>query len=268
MPCEPRTNTSLTYVALLEAFDKQGCPICRLLTEHSLRYLDALVYEQVNDVGLRRKLRAARGLCNWHAWQAAKVAASAHGVAIIANDLITEEVMRLDDFLRGSTITPMQPPRSRWRVRTAVRAFLRSWQQKQMCPACQVVLEHERHALETMLNGLAAEEFAHRVEHTTPLCIPHTTRMVEIQGRHPQLHRLLALQRHKYARLVGELDEFCRKHDYRFIHEAWGTESDAWLRAIALLAGKPEVFGNDLRRRELRHRVSGGWENFREWWRR
>jgi len=54
-------------------------------------HLDTLFYEQVNDVGLRRKLRDARGFCNWHAWQARKIASSALGVAIIANDLITDE---------------------------------------------------------------------------------------------------------------------------------------------------------------------------------
>jgi hypothetical protein len=37
--------------------------------------------------------------------------------------------------------------------------------------------------------------------------------------------------------LHGELGEFIRKQDYRFAHEAYGSEADAWQRAIALLVG-------------------------------
>ena len=130
-----------------------------------------------------------------------------------------------------------------------------------------MILEHERHALETLLNFLHDEDFAHRFERSTLLCILHITRVVETQGRHPGLRRLIALQRHKYANLVGELDEFCRKYDYRFAHEAWGAEADAGLRATELLAGKPEVFGNDIHRRQLRDGSSRGWGALRDCWR-
>ena len=42
--------------------------------------------------------------------------------------------------------------------------------------------------------------------------------------------------------------EFIRKHDYKYIHEPRGAESDSWRRALELLAGKREVFGNQVRR--------------------
>ena len=98
---EPATEKSFTYFALLEAFNKEGCPVCRFMADYSFRYLDALIYEQVNDVDVRRKLRASRGFCNWHAWQTRHIASSALGVAILAKDLISEEMTRLDDLLRG-----------------------------------------------------------------------------------------------------------------------------------------------------------------------
>jgi hypothetical protein len=265
MPNEPATDKSFTYFALLEAFDQQGCPVCRFMAEHSLSYLDALFYEQVNDVGVRRKLRASRGLCNWHGWQTRRIAGSAHGVAIVASDLISEEMARLDALLRGPPITRLQ---QRWQDRIplqSVRAYMRGWRQKEGCPACQVILEHERHALETILHGLHDEDFAPRFERSAPLCSLHTTRLVETQARHPALRRLIELQRHKYALLVGELQEFCRKHDYRFVHASWGAESDSWLRAIELLAGKPEVFGNDIHRRKPGGAAPGRWSSLRDW---
>jgi hypothetical protein len=265
MPHEPGADKSFTYFALLEAFDKPGCPVCRFMAEYSVSYLDTLFYEQVNDVGIRQKLRDSRGFCNWHAWQARKIASSALGVAIIANDLITEEMTRLDDLLRGPMITRLQHPVQHRIAPKSLRAFIRGWQQKGDCPACQVILDHERHGLETILNFLHDGDFARRFERSPPLCVLHTTRAVETQGPHPGLRKLIELQRHKYARLVGELEEFCRKHDYRFAHESWGSESDSWLRAIELLAGKPEVFGNNIHRRKLGDGVTRGWGTLHDW---
>jgi hypothetical protein len=261
-------NKSFTYFALFEALEKPGCPVCRFMAEYSRSYLDAFFYEQVNDVGIRRKLRDSRGFCNWHAWQARQIASSALGVAIIANDLITGEMTRLDDLLRGPVITRLQHPIQHRIAPKSLRAFIRGWQQKEVCPACQIILAHEQHALETILNFLHDGDFARRFERSAALCVLHTTRVVETQGTHPGLRRLIELQRHKYAHLVGELDEFCRKHDYRFAHESWGAESDSWLRAIELLAGKPEVFGSDVHRRKLRGGATRGWRLLRDWWRR
>jgi hypothetical protein len=268
MSREPATDKSFTYFALLDAFDKQGCPVCRFMAEYSQSYLETLFYEQVNDVGIRRKLRASRGFCNWHAWQARQIVSSAIGVAIMAKDLITEEMTRLDDLLRGPLSTRLQQGSQERSVLKSLRAFIRGWQQRAVCPVCQVILEHERHALETILNCLSDRNFTQRFQRSAPLCILHTTRAAEAQATHPGLRGLIELQRQKYAHLVGELDELCRKHDYRFAHESWGAESDAWLRAIELLAGKPEVFGNDIHRRQLGDGSTRGWGALRDWWRR
>jgi hypothetical protein len=268
MSGEPATEKSFTYFALLDAFDKQGCPVCRLMAEYSQSYLDTLFYEQVNDVGIRHRLRDSRGFCNWHAWQARQIASSALGVAILANDLITEEMTRLDDLLHGPLLTRLQHPVQQRISPKSLRAFIRGWQHRELCPACQVILEHERHALETILNFLRDRDFAQRIERSAPLCIPHTTRVVESLGRHPGLPPLITLQRHKYAHLVGDLDELCRKHDYQFAHESWGTESDAWLRAIELLAGKPEVLGNDMHHRRMGDGSGRGWGALRDRWSR
>ena len=242
-------DKSFTYFALLEAFGKSGCPVCRLMEEYSLSYLDALFYEQVNDVGTRRKLREARGFCNWHAWQAKKIASSALGVAIIAKDLLAEEITRLDHLLRGPSFRTNERAFGRGIAANPLLGFLQSWRQKRVCPACAVMLEHERHALETILNFLHDTEFAARFEHSAGLCVIHTMRAIEGHGSHRYLRQLIVVQRGKYAHLVGELEEFYRKHDYRFSHESWGPESDSWLRAIEFLVGRPDIFGNDVHRK-------------------
>jgi Family of unknown function (DUF6062) len=268
MSHESAPEKSFTYFALLEALEKPGCPVCRCMADYSRRYLAAFFYEQVNDVGIRRKLRHSRGFCNWHAWQAREVTSNALGVAILAHDLITEEIARLDDLMGEQRMTDVQRPVQHRIAPKSIRTFIRGWQQKAVCPACQVILDHERHALETILNFLDDRDFAHRFERSAPVCVLHTTRLVQTQGSHPGLCKLFELQRDKFAHLVTELDEFCRKHDYRFAHESWGAESDSWLRAIELLAGKPEVLGNGIYLRKLGGGATCGWGTVREWLRR
>jgi hypothetical protein len=234
------------------------------MEEASASYLDTLLYEQVTDVGVRRKLRQARGLCHWHSWEARKLTTAALGVAIIAQDLLEEECARLAAAQRRALWRRLRPLVQAQLSRPALLAYLRGWLYRGICPACQVVVEHERHALLTTLNFVHEEDFARRFEASAGLCLPHTVRASACDPSHPGLGGLLEVQRRKYACLAAELEEFCRKHDYRFSHEAWGAESDAWLRALEMLAGKVGSFGNDLERHHAKRRPRFLWSP--RWW--
>ena len=50
---------------------------------------------------------------------------------------------------------------------------------------------------------------------------------------------LLDLEKRRLEALYTELEEMIRKNDYRFSHEEWGEEKDAWLRALTRLT-RPE----------------------------
>jgi hypothetical protein len=254
MSHKPAPEKSSVYFRLLEALGKSGCPVCRIMEEASASYIDALFYEQVADVGVRRKLRQARGLCNWHSWRAQNIPTVALGVAIIAQDLLEEECARLSALQRRPFWPCIGGYVAAQLSRQSLLAYLRGWLRRSVCPACQAVSEHERHALETMLNFLAEEVFARRFESSFGVCLPHLLRTTECHSSHPGLVVLIEVQRGKYAQLVGELEDFARKHDYRFSGEVWGMESDAWQRAIEALAGKAGVFGIDLQRQQSQRR--------------
>ena len=49
------------YDDLLEALATPGCAFCLLQQRAAERYLDALLWESVNDPSLRREVSAARG---------------------------------------------------------------------------------------------------------------------------------------------------------------------------------------------------------------
>jgi hypothetical protein len=53
---------------------------------------------------------------------------------------------------------------------------------------------------------------------------------------------ILEVESAKVAHLVGELEEFMRKQDYRSSDEQPGKEQDAWIRAIEKIVGKEGVF--------------------------
>jgi hypothetical protein len=239
---------SSVYFKLLDALGKRGCPICRIMDEASDSYIDTLFYEQVTDVGVRRKLRQARGLCNWHSWRAENIPTAALGVAIIAQDLLDEECARLAELQRRPLWRRLGDRVQAQLSRQSLLAYLGWWRQRTSCPACQAVSKHEQHALETVLNYFNEEAFVRRFETSFGICLPHIVRAVECHPSHPGLVALIEVQRGKFAHLIAELGELCRKHDYRFSRKARGAESDAWLRAIEVLVGKAGVFGNDLQR--------------------
>ncbi len=52
-----------------QALKQNACPICWVSQKSVQRFLDGLLYENVNDPGIRRHMPAVLGFCNRHAWQ-------------------------------------------------------------------------------------------------------------------------------------------------------------------------------------------------------
>ena len=67
------TRKERSYFKLLDALGESGCPICSLIIQDGLSYLDSLMYERITDVPTRRELLDSFGLCNSHTWQLSKV---------------------------------------------------------------------------------------------------------------------------------------------------------------------------------------------------
>jgi hypothetical protein len=70
-------NRTMSFYDLRDALSEPGCPICRLKARAAERYLDGLLWESVNDPGVRAQVRrllsiyeASEGLCLPHFRQA------------------------------------------------------------------------------------------------------------------------------------------------------------------------------------------------------
>jgi hypothetical protein len=77
-----------TYFELRDGLGTPGCVVCRLAARSVRRYLEALAFESVNDLGLRAQLRRSRGFCNLHAWQVLDEAREPFGAGIIYRDVL------------------------------------------------------------------------------------------------------------------------------------------------------------------------------------
>ncbi len=92
--------------------------------------------------------------------------------------------------------------------------------------------------LRTLLSNLLGEDdLLAAYEASDGLCLPHFHQALTLVRSRNIFEALVSAQHAIWERLVTHLSEFVRKSDHRFRGEPWGEESDAWLRAIAALAG-------------------------------
>jgi hypothetical protein len=208
-----RPSRHMTYHDLRDALGDTGCALCRLVGSAVDRYLRAILYESVNDPGLREKLRASRGFCREHAWQVQR-RGSPLSISILWQDLLSLEPQP-GDSRRGA-----------------------SNHGRRACPACVVATEAEERYLGTLLEHLEADGLHDSYAASDGLCLPHLHTALA-QSPAGVKDFLLAVESRKLGELSEELSEIIRKNDYRFREEPWGSEKDAWVRATRKLAGEP-----------------------------
>jgi hypothetical protein len=238
-----------TFYDLRDAMQEPGCAVCRLQAITSERFIEGLIYEKINDPGLRATLRLSRGFCREHAWLLDRSGASL-GTAIIAHDVLKHV---LADMERGEfvpvpalSLTRAQELLDHSRPKSATSGFVAALEPAAECPVCTRARETEEacfatlreHALEE--GGLLADYRA-----SDGFCLLHFKRMISGVSDAALFDALVEAQRAIWQRLVDELGEAIRKSDYRFYGELLSNEGHAWRRAIAALGGNRPGRGRD-----------------------
>ena len=233
--------SSIVY-NLLEACRAEGCPICRLEQKSEERYLDQHFYENVNSPRWRDRLRGSLGFCREHTWLGVdRRLGDALGYSIIYRDILNSILNQLKN---GSSLA--LPPRQKRSLLRQVPEAARNMIEKALaaltphkhCPVC----EHREETTHTALTVLVAElntpEMTNALQASEGLCLPHLRQTLEQVKDASACETLLTIHREKLESLKTELDEFIRKNDYQAIKEGFGREGDAWLRALAIVAGR------------------------------
>jgi hypothetical protein len=237
---DPRTRDDL-----LEAMSQAACPLCVLLERTERKAVDLFLYDQVNDISRRDALRASRGLCLNHSSMLAE-GRSALGVAILSRDILRAMTAELEagssrPERRGADEKDSQP-----------FAFLASFAGKggaklagriepqSGCPMCAERPRIEAPLFIGLLHNLRDAAFGAAFDASAGLCRVHLAgalRAADAAGARGLAERQAAIWR----RLEADLDEFIRKHDYRFQGEAFEVERDVWRRALQATSGWYEV---------------------------
>ena len=217
------------YFDVLEAFQKaRVCALCELEDRDMRRYLDNLLYENVNDVGVRGDLARSRGYCRRHAHLLLEFA-DGLGTAILYQD----QVRFFLEFLNAQAGLPAKLYR---------KNLPECWNREALCRACAVQSQCRQGYIGTLLEWLADPELRKAFDDGPGLCVPHLLLVLRQVRGAAERDRLVKVHVSKFAALARELAEFIRKQDYRFRGESSGPEKNSWQRAVCMMVGMKDVF--------------------------
>lgn len=269
-------DVDLITLELKLAFEKPGCPICRLRHTAGQRYLRSLLWENVNDGGTRVHLVRALGFCYAHAWQLQQMEKSMWhdglGTGIIYEDLATRALAGLKAYMR--TQDRAMARRRRWRRwrKWIATALCRWFSQpasltsdpplppglipRDRCRVCELEENSEETHVAWLVKGCAEPRFQRWYQASDGLCLPHLRRALALAEREdPAVALFLARTcQEKLARLTMQLREYIRKHAWEYRDEPkLPEEQSSWVRTVAFFAGErretrgemQEPFGNE-----------------------
>ena len=209
---------------IMEACRERGCPLCRLEQQGVERYLDHQLYENVNSPAWRDQLRASYGFCHEHAWLGVnKRLGDALGFSILYHDIVNSLLKALDEDTSSR--------------RNRVERMVASITPGKRCPACEHRDEITRDLLSALVEDAHTPEMKAALRDSEGLCLPHLRLVLNSAKEISVYESILSLHQAKLESLKHELAEFIRKNDYQVIQEGFGSEGDAWLRAIRMVVG-------------------------------
>jgi hypothetical protein len=240
-------RSSLGPRRLAEACAHPGCPICGCLHDAASRHLSAILAEHVTDPLSRARLTEAWGFCAAHATTLRQMPEVALGTAIVYQALVERACRWLDDAARS---VGAPDGRRGWRalVGRARRTRGGPRPRRERCPVCVELVAAETGHVDALLAGLADAELGSAYAASDGLCLPHLELALARAGAGPRAARLVALTLEKLRALGDDLRRFVDKHDHRVRPSFTEREAGAWQQALALVAGRVELFGPEMER--------------------
>lgn len=238
-----RSKSKPYYHELKASLEEPGCAFCRFLTKNADRYLDAVLWEMVNDSSQRSELNLARGYCQTHGWLLVRNGA-ALGIAILMNDVVKTLLAELEatpvKVETGSVFQGFLPGRARQGATKGNTDLVSVLAPQTPCPVCSHLQTTEMHLAETLWAHLAGpQSLAETYQASDGLCLTHLRHTLAHAPSTSASSVLIAAQRSIWQRLHSELTEFIRKNDQRFRGEPFGSERDSWRRALEAISGAP-----------------------------
>ncbi len=177
--------------------------------------------ENVNDPGFRKELLNRGGFCREHARAMAEMR-NVLGLSILYKDQLKHYQEYLIQSMKNTDYSGEDF------VFMAIH---------DRCPACMIYQESINSYLSAFLKGLVEKELKIAYEKAPNICLPHFMNLIKKQQSIEQKKYLIQVETAKLQALICDLEEFQRKHDYRYASEPYGHEKDSWARAINTMVG-------------------------------
>jgi hypothetical protein len=211
---------------------REGCAVCRLVYRTGKRYIEGLLYEDVNDPVVQAGFRGSSlGFCSRHAYQMLD-AGDGLGTSILYRAAARDLLRTLSRMADGPE--PRTPLRSLFgRASKGEPAFP---EPGRGCMVCRHEERAEEVYLRALLDGAEDGSLDGLLGGPGAVCVRHLSRASALAGRRLP-SPLVEVTREALSGLEADLGLYVRHNDYRYREEPWGKERDSWKRVVAKMVG-------------------------------
>jgi uncharacterized protein DUF6062 len=218
---------SIGDVGLADALTAAGCPLCRVRHDAARRYLDSVLWENVNDLGFRKRLAAGRGFCRAHVHELLNTERTRGGGSVGSAILLAASLrVRLAEIER-------MPSTAGGRS----RAFEQTRRAPQ-CPVCESVASSEANAASALADR-SSEPSWRAALGRAELCLDDLLLLWSLaaERRVDGWPEIAAAQVARLRALAERLESFAHHSSYDRRHLLTDDERSASNEAAALLGG-------------------------------
>jgi len=253
---------------LKAAFEKPGCPVCRLRQEAETAYIHRLQHDYVNDGVTRLGFVRSQGLCADHAWlfQASEQLGWNDGLktAIIYESVASQVLQSLSTHLRkhrqlaGAASVSVQTKKpgglygwlarqkaivDRWSGKrppmpSSVAHLLARLEPQAKCPICEAIQGTESLIVAKLANEVLDPRFAAAFRASDGLCFPHLRQVLACSPSEDAAYLLVQAAQEWLVALLDHLRGYLDKHRWEDRSLLDPQESAAWIRTVAFFAGE------------------------------
>ena len=215
-----------TGFILQEFHAGQECPLCAIKNIVEQQLLLTFLEEAVMEDSARQRANE-KGFCGHH-YDMMFARQNKLGLALQTTTRIDYLVKEMGAF---------SPKNAKKQIEVLEKAT-------KTCVICDLIEFHMTRYYKTVAQMFAREKgFREMLTSTDGFCLEHYRELLKYSSsaglkKKEYLSVLMAHEQKHLARIRGELQWFCDKHDYRNSNKPWGTSQDALPRARTKLHGE------------------------------
>jgi len=211
------TNKHLPFFSLIDALKQKDCPLCYLIVNSIESYFDTLLYEDINDIGFKKKFREQSGFCNFHSYKLLKYN-DGLAVSLTYRDVIKKKITQYNNKAKKNN-----------------KSNKKSTKQ---CLVCNVANDSEERYFSIMIEYLEDKEFKNAFIKSEGLCIPHFDIIIKKLKMVPAW--FMKFHKSKYETILKQLNKFIESCNFSLGDRRpviTKEEKDVWEKAVKIFSG-------------------------------